>query len=497
MKKSSLTVEALSGIFWQSTSAAGSLLIRTAVVIILARHLKPEDFGIVAAAMLIAVVTQAIAQGGIPKALVQRLTLDEHHLRAAFAIAFYSGLLAAALLWLGAPQFAALLGIARAEQVIRLFSVLVLLSGINAVSTAMLRRERRFRLSSGLDLIAFSIGYGAVGLGMAFNGFGMWSLAAAHVCQMILRTIMFMYAARTPVSFWPKPSAARDLYVSGSGYSVGTLGNIAATQADTFVVGRLLGADALGLYNRAITFVILPTNLIGAPSQTVLFSSMSSVQDQPERVARAFMRGIGVIAMATLPLSGVLMILAPELVIVTLGAKWQAMTVPFQILAATLFFRTSYKISDAVSLAMGSSYQRALRQWAYAAAVAAGAAAGARWGLPGVAVGVGGAVLANYLLMLQLALRLTQVPVRLVARMHLRHVAAAVPVIAITAVAAAAARAQGVPDPAVLACGLGAAGTVFALMWWKARGIFGEDGAWVHQLASSRFKRPAKSAGGA
>ena len=51
MKKSSLTVEALSGIFWQSTSAAGSLLIRTAVVIILARHLKPEDFGIVAAAI--------------------------------------------------------------------------------------------------------------------------------------------------------------------------------------------------------------------------------------------------------------------------------------------------------------------------------------------------------------------------------------------------------------------------------------------------------------
>jgi PST family polysaccharide transporter len=200
------------------------------------------------------------------------------------------------------------------------------------------------------------------------------------------------------------------------------------------------------------------------------------------------MHAIGVIAMLTLPLSGILILVAPELVRVTLGEHWIGMTVPFQVLIATLFFRTSYKISDSLTLALGSMYQRATRQWIYAAGVAGGALAGLQWGLPGVSAGVAAAVVLNFLMMLQLAMRLTGISWRRVLALHLRHALTAVPLIAAGMVAVSLARSGSLHDVLVLALVGASAALCWALMWWRCRWIFGEDGAWAYNLVAARVR---------
>jgi len=214
---------------------------------------------------------------------------------------------------------------------------------------------------------------------------------------------------------------------------------------------------------------------------------MASIQDQPERVSRAYLHAIGAIAMVTIPLSGVCIIVAPELVNVTLGTKWAAMTVPFQILIASLLFRTSYKISDSLALATGSMKSRAVRQWIYALAVAGGALLGTPRGLDGVSAGVAAAVLLNFLMMLQLALRLTKISFALVVRLHVRHSLAALPVIIATAMSVELARKQGASSGIVLAAGGFAAAVTWTFMWWKFRRVFGENGEWAFQLAVDRL----------
>lgn len=489
MDKNSLTQQTLSGFFWHSGVAGTNFVIRALVLILLARYLTAYDFGVVAAAMMVALLTQAITESGVGKALVQRPTLTEQHFRSGFAISFYISLGAATLLLLAAPLLAAAVGITAVEPIVRFFSLLLLLNGIAAVPMAMLQRQRRFRLSSIIELTAFAIGYGGVGLLLTFAGLGVWALATAQVMQGLLRTILYLLAARPPVSFLARWAAAKDLYRTSSGYSFGKIGNLVATQVDYFIVGRLLGAEALGLYSRAYQFLMLPAQLVGTASQTVLFPSIASIQDQPERVARGFVRVLGVIAMITLPLSAVLMVLAPELVVVTLGSHWAEMVAPFQILIATLIFRTSYKISDSLALALGAMYPRALRQWVYAGAVAGGALAGAHWGLAGVAVGVGAAVVVNFLMMTQLALRLTGVSASQIVWVHIRHVLAALPVLVTVALAVGFARSEELGDPAVLAVGSTTAAASFMLMWWRCRWIFGEDGKWAHSMAVSRLPR--------
>ena len=112
--------------------------------------------------------------------------------------------------------------------------------------------------------------------------------------------------------------------------------------------------------------------------------------------------------MLTIPGSVLAVLLGPEIIHLLLGggAKWDDVIVPFQIFSAGLLFRTSYKISDSLARAMGTVYQRALRQAVYAVAVVVGAFIGTQYdSLNWVAVGVTGAIILNYLLMAQLSLK--------------------------------------------------------------------------------------------
>jgi PST family polysaccharide transporter len=418
---------------------------------------------------------------------VQRLNLEQDLIRNAFAISLWTGVLATTTVFLAAPLFSMLFRIDSLDPYIEFLALTLLFNNIAAIPAALLQRDRRFRQLGLIGLGSYGLGFGLVALPMAIMGFGAWSLAVAEMVQVGSRALALFALRRPAMRLFPDWNGSRELLNVGSGFSAGQVGNFIATQVDYLIVGRWLGAEALGFYNRAYQFLMLPTQLIGSAISVVLFPSLSAIQDQPERVARAYLRALGIIAMLAFPASGVLIIIAPEFVRFVLGSEWSAMTVPFQILISTLLFRTSYKISDSATLAMGSMYQRAWRQWIYAAAVAGGAYLGTRWGISGVAVGVGAAVILNFTLMLMLARQVTMLSMWPIARVHIRHLAIGALISLPVWFAAQASRNYQLPDLAVLANGLLAAMLTAAVLWFRFRGLFGEDGAWLHKIVSARL----------
>jgi PST family polysaccharide transporter len=371
---------------------------------------------------------------------------------------------------------------------VQFLSVTLLFQSLGTVPMSLLQRERRFRTIGLVELGSFVLGFGFVAMPMAKADLGAWSLAVGHFTHMLSRSIALYMLRRPSVALWPHKGTSRELLLVGSGFSVGQVGNFLATEIDYLIVGRSLGAEALGYYSRAYQFLMLPAQLFGKALSSVLFPSMAAVQDQPERVGRAYLRAMGVIALLTLPATGLLIVLAPEFVKFVLGSDWDPMILPFKILIASLLFRTSYKISDAVTLAMGSMYRRAWRQWIYAGAVVAGASLGLPWGLAGVAAGVGAAVALNFFLMLQLAMEVTGVRLSEVIRVHAQQVFAAFLLVLPVWLMAELTRSLDFGHTGVLsACAFTAAATT-ALLWFRFRGLFGEDGAWLHALASKRLK---------
>jgi O-antigen/teichoic acid export membrane protein len=170
-------------------------------------------------------------------------------------------------------------------------------------------------------------------------------------------------------------------------------------------------------------------------------------------------------------------VLAPELVTVAFGSRWQALVPAFQVLILGMMFRMSSRMSESLARATGRVYRRAWRQWLYAGLVFLGAVVGQRWGITGVAVGVLGALLANYLLMAHLSLSVAGISWRRFTQAQLPALKSTVIIGGVTGATMAAARGLGLPALAGLIAGsVAAAGTAGLMVRLAPRFTLGEYG---------------------
>src|SRR5256886_17278836 len=110
----------------------------------------------------------------------------------------------------------------------------------------------------------------------------------------------------------PDRKAFAELMYYGSGFTVSKVANYLALQLDNVIVGRWLGVVALGFYGRAYELMAAAPALLGEPVDKVLFPAMAARQGDMRSLSSAYRRGVAAMALVTLPLSAVLVVLAPE-----------------------------------------------------------------------------------------------------------------------------------------------------------------------------------------
>lgn len=408
----------LRGLGWTALGTGGQAAAQLGVLVVLARLLAPEDFGVVTAAAALTGFGLIFANLGVGPAIIQRRSLTDAHLRTGLTVSLTLGLALGAGVAACARPLAELLWMPDAARVISIIALTLPLHGAGVVAVSLLQRRLAFRSLAVVQLVSFLLGYGLVAIVLSWLGAGAQALAAASVAQAALQTVLALALARPPLALSIDGKALGELSNYGGGLTLGRIGNYVALQADNLVVARLLGAAALGVYSRAYQITTLPASLFSKVVDGVLFPALSAVQDDTERVRDAFLKGSVIVALMTLPASAVGVILAPEIVIVALGEKWAGAILPLQILLASMWLRTSYKMSDSLARSSGHVWRRAWRQVVYAAAVIAGAAVGARWGIAGVAAGVSLAIAVNFVAMTDLSLRTLGLSWRRFAAVH-------------------------------------------------------------------------------
>lgn len=495
MQISSLTSKTLSGFLWLFSGKGVQAILQIVVLMILARLLSPAEFGIVGAALVVVGFSQIFSELGVGAAIVQRPALNRAHLHAGFTLSLLFSCLTGLVIALSAPLFATLFRMPDLEAVVRLLALIFPITGLSVVGEAMLKREMRFKQLMLIGLASYVIGYGAVGIVLAAFGLGVWALVIAQLSQALINAFIFLFIKRQVVGFTIKKEELAPLLNFGTGLSLAQIANYLARQIDNLVVGRWLGAEALGIYGRAYQFLMTPTNLFGSVTNQVLFPAMASVQHDKEKLVRAYTRAVALVAMSTLPLSGILVVLAPEIVKVLLGPQWEGVIAPFQVLAAFLFFRTSYKISDSLVRALGAVYQSAWRQWVYATAVFLGAWLGHLAGLSGVALGVGLAVCLHSFLMLQLSVRVSGASWLDLGYIHLRHSLIALIVTIATWAVTAVARSYQLHAGLVFLIGSSIALLTLSLVWWSGQRYLKEESSWLLMAVSQRFRTAAVTPG--
>jgi len=397
------------GILWMGSSTFVIYAIRMVNLMVLARLLTPQDFGIMATATVVINLVSLLQHLGIGPALVQRTDLKPIHIRVGFTLSlFFSGLITTAV-WAAAPVIAHFFHLENLVAILRVLALTFLLTGLSIVARALLQREMRFRALAAIGALSHAVGYVGVGIPLAALGLGVWALVGAYLTEVLVSSGSALLLKRhdfRPTINWP---TARELFSFGGSYTIARIANYVGTQVDKIIVARELGHHDLGIYSRAYYFVGLVCTLTEATVGRVLFAAMAQIQNEQERLAWAFLRTISLISAVLCPVVAVSIISAPELVDVLLGSQWGEVVKPFRMLAFGMFLGSLLDMSHYLLMARGTTYLLVGTQVLYACLVIVGAWIGRLWDVSGIAFGVVLAMAVSALLTFALSLRLTGV----------------------------------------------------------------------------------------
>ena len=471
MLEGGLTQRTWAGLEWAGVSVVLQGAASLPILAVLSRLLAPGDFGVVAMTHGFVTLAELAVRGGIGPALIQRTRLTARHVSAGLALSTAAGALLAAAIFGLAPLLGRLLAEPTAAPVLAALSAAVLIAGLGCAPEALLRRALRFRSLATVELLALIFGYGAVAIALAQMGLGVWAL----VWGILARHAVFTAAATAASGGWPmrvRPGLreAGELLRTGAAFASGSQLSLLGGQAAQLVIGRWLGAAALGHYTLAQRLA----SLRGAPGAVlarVLFPSMARRQHRAERLAEIWLHGTEIMSLLALPAAILLAVAAPEIVAVVLGGQWQAAVPVLQIFALAAPFRFCDTVNRPPPRALGAAWRLAWRQAAHAALLVSAVWAGSRWGLAGAAAGAACAQAAAYLLTSQLALKLLGERWGRLARCHCPALWAGAWVVPALGLSAALARKAELPVAAALGAEILACGAAASLAVWYAPGF--------------------------
>jgi O-antigen/teichoic acid export membrane protein len=310
------------GAAWSTAEVAVARFGQFAQGIVVARLLAPNDFGVFAVALVVHSIVVNVSELGVSAALIRD---DEATARkgapTVATIALVASGVIAALMMLLAPLLSGSLGSRDAAGAVAVMALTLPLAGIAAVPSAFIRRDFRMDrlfVASALNMVATAI----VVILLALAGWGPMALAWSWVAgQLATSVILLTYKPGRVFPGWDRAEAGRllrfGLPLAGANILAFTVLNV-----DYIVVGRVLGAEALGLYVLAFNISGWPMNVFGAVVRSVSLPGFSHLQRDGASMSESFPRAIGIVATLTLPVCAILGALAVPLVNAVYGSRW-------------------------------------------------------------------------------------------------------------------------------------------------------------------------------
>ncbi|MCZ7573213.1 MAG: MOP flippase family protein [Ardenticatenaceae bacterium] len=342
----SLREKAAKGIVWSVIQKWGRAAITTIFFVILSRLLAPEAFGLVALASVFTEFVEIFLDQGSSAAIVQRADVEREHLDTAFWISILTGILLTAGGIAASGSVAAFFQEPRLAPVLSWLSLSFILNALSTTQIAILQRELAFKRLAARSLTATTAG-GVVGIGMAFAGFGVWSLVAQNLVVGLAGVIVLWRATDWRPGFNVSKKHYKELFTFGVSVVGNNILKVIIRRSDDFLIGYFLGPTLLGYYTIGYRLLLVIIRLVTGIINAVAFPTFSRLQHKPERMRRAFYKATQYTSLLAFPVFIGLAALAPELVPAVFGEKW-ALSIPVMqvlaligILQSVLFFNGS------------------------------------------------------------------------------------------------------------------------------------------------------------
>ncbi len=330
----------------------GQRILDMTKIIILANFLAPGDFGLMGIALLVCSSIKTFSQTGFYEALVQKKEDIKKYLDTVWTVFILRGFILFIILFLLSYYMEIFFNAAGAKNIIRIIGLSIVFHSLTNIGVIYFHKELQFNRQFIFQMSGTVVEF-IVSIALCFAFKNVWALVfgllAGNFMRLIMSYVVHPYRPHLCVDFLKiKELFGFGKWILGSSILVFLL-----TQGDDILVGKLLGASALGFYQMAYRISNLPATEISHLISTVTFPAYSKLQDNLPKMRNAYLKVLRITALISLPISGLIFILAPEFVRIFLGEKWMPMVSTIQILSIYGLLRAFGATTGVVFIAVG------------------------------------------------------------------------------------------------------------------------------------------------
>lgn len=326
--------------------------IQTIGIIILARLLTPDDFGLIAMVTVFTLLLQNFGVNGFTEVIIQKKEINQQQLSTLFWINTSISLSLTLLLMAMSALIAGFYREPRLKMIINVMSFTILMSSVSTQHMALLKRNMHFYRTSAVDMVAVIISISAAII-LAYNGWGYWSLVVRQLSVPMT----------TAIGAWLLCRWRPGLPILGSGtksmvkFALNIYGNFCLTyfrkNFDRVLIGRFLGSHPLGHYDRAHQLSSMLPNQLTIPLSDVALATLSRLANDPEKYRTYLSMVFSGLAFFVFPVSMILSIIGKDIIYLLLGPKWLQAGDIFSILGLGIGMIVLYNTHGWIHLSLG------------------------------------------------------------------------------------------------------------------------------------------------
>lgn len=318
---SSLKDKTVKGVIWSAVDRFSAQGIQFVFSILIARLLVPEDYGVVAMLNIFLAVSQTFIDSGFGTALIRKIDRTEED----FSTVFYFNIVVATLfyfaLFFAAPAIANFYNTPLLESITKVVALNLIINSLSGIHNAKLSIAIDFKSRAKISIVSTLL-TGAVGLWMAYAGYGVWALVVQNLFSSVIRTVLLWVI----VKWYPKLvfswKSFKELFSFGSKLLASALLDTLYNNIYTLVIGKVFSSSTLGVYSKANALAQFPSSNITSVLQGVTFPVLSTIQNEDDRLADAYKRFLKIAAFVVFPLMIGLSAVADPFIRLVLTDKW-------------------------------------------------------------------------------------------------------------------------------------------------------------------------------
>lgn len=392
----SLKEKTVFAFIWSLVEKGGRKLGAVVISIILAQYISPAEFGLLGMLAIFTQMANIFVNFGFATAIVREQNISQNVLSSIFYVNIFMGAFFTFLLYIGAQSIADFYEKNELFEIVHFLSFTIFITSLGVIQSTLLRKELLFKQQAKISLIALGMS-GLVSITLAIKGFGVWSIVYANIASVVTSTLLFWSIGRWRPRLGFDFREIKGMINFSYKIFIANLLDAFFLNIHNVIIGKYFTPTDVGLYQRATTFQKIPLQLSTESLQTVLFPTLSKLQDDEVKLRQSYKKVLQISTYISAALMLILLLSASSLVKVLLPEVWWPLIAYLEVLTLGGIIYPMHGILSNILVIKGYSGQFLQLEVMKKGLIVIGIVAGFPWGVYGIVVA---SVIVMYLSML-------------------------------------------------------------------------------------------------